>query len=123
MLWATWEGASLCTWLGWQNIRQKTFVALSCTPSAAERMMFRSTLKYTYPAIRYVDCRNWATFALGALSELDSPAIREALAARLADADDEVRGEAIGGLAKRQDERAVDAILGELGKPDVMAQR
>jgi HEAT repeat protein len=68
-----------------------------------------------------VDCRNWATFALGALSELDSPAIREALAARLADADDEVRGEAIGGLAKRQDERAVDAILGELGKPDVMA--
>jgi HEAT repeat protein len=67
-----------------------------------------------------VDCRNWATFALGALSELDSPAIREALAARLTDADDEVRGEAIGGLAKRQDERAVDAILGELGKPDVM---
>ena len=67
-----------------------------------------------------VDCRNWATFAIGALLELDSPAIREALAARLKDADDEVRGEAIGGLAKRQDERAVEAILREFEQPDVM---
>ncbi len=67
-----------------------------------------------------VDCRNWATFAIGALLELDSPAIREALAARLKDADDEVRGEAIGGLAKRQDERAVEAILRAFEQPDVM---
>ena len=67
-----------------------------------------------------VDCRNWATFAIGALLELDSPAIRGALAARLKDADDEVRGEAIGGLAKRQDERAVEAILREFEQPDVM---
>jgi HEAT repeat protein len=69
---------------------------------------------------RDVDARNWATFAIGALLELDSPAIRGALAARLTDADDEVRGEAIGGLAKRQDERAVGAILRELEQPDVM---
>jgi HEAT repeat protein len=67
-----------------------------------------------------VDSRNWATFAIGALLELDSPAIRDALAARLTDADDEVRGEAIGGLAKRQDERAVEGILRELEQPDVM---
>ncbi len=67
-----------------------------------------------------VDTRNWATFAIGALLEMDSPAIRTALAARLGDADDEVRGEAIGGLARRQDERAVDAILRELQQPDVM---
>lgn len=67
-----------------------------------------------------VDTRNWATFAIGALLELDSPAIRGALAARLTDADDEVRGEAIGGLAKRRDERAVEAILRELEQPDVM---
>lgn len=67
-----------------------------------------------------VDARNWATFAIGALLELDSPAIRDALAARLTDGDDEVRGEAIGGLAKRQDERAVEAIVRELEQPDVM---
>jgi hypothetical protein len=66
------------------------------------------------------DTRNWATFAIGALLELDSPAIRDALAARLTDADDEVRGEAIAGLASRQDERAVEAILRELEQPDVM---
>jgi len=46
-----------------------------------------------------VDPRNWATFAIGALLELESPAIRNARAARLTDADDEVRGEAIGGSA------------------------
>jgi HEAT repeats len=66
------------------------------------------------------DTRNWATFALGALSEKDSPAIRDALAARLSDVDDEVRGEAMAGLAKRLDERAVEPILRELGETNVM---
>src|SRR5436190_18547566 len=45
------------------------------------------------------DTRNWATFALGSLSDDNSPAIRDALAARLMDADREVRGEAMVGLA------------------------
>ena len=61
------------------------------------------------------DTRNWATFALGSLSDEDSTAIRDALVARLTDADDEVRGEAILGLAKRRDERAVQPLLRELG--------
>ena len=38
--------------------------------------------------------RDWATFALGTLAEQDSPALREALAARLDDADEDTRLEA-----------------------------
>jgi HEAT repeat protein len=66
-----------------------------------------------------VDTRNWATCALGWLSEEDSPAIRDALAARLSDADDEVRGEAILGLAKRVDERVVQPLHRELSGREV----
>ena len=65
------------------------------------------------------DTRNWATFALGSLPEEDSPAIRDALAARLSDADDEVRGEAILGLARRVDERVVQPLQRELSGREV----
>jgi HEAT repeats len=65
------------------------------------------------------DTRNWATFALGSLSQEDSPAIRDALAARLSDADDEVRAEAIFGLAKRVDERVVEPLHRELSRREV----
>jgi|RhiMetdeSRZDD1v2_1073273.scaffolds.fasta_scaffold80101_2 hypothetical protein len=37
--------------------------------------------------------RDWATFGLGTYSKIDSPEIRAALLARLADEDDETRGE------------------------------
>lgn len=66
------------------------------------------------------DTRDWATFALGALSEEDSAAIRDALAARLMDEDDDVRGEAMAGLARRVDERAVQPVLRELSETNVM---
>jgi HEAT repeat protein len=60
------------------------------------------------------DVRDWATFALGSLQTADSAALREALVVRLTDPDDEIRGEAILGLARRRDERAVSAVLAEL---------
>ena len=65
------------------------------------------------------DVRNWATFGLGSLSEADTPEIREALSNRLADDDEEVRGEAMLGLAIRGDVRVVPLILAELEGDEV----
>jgi HEAT repeat protein len=60
------------------------------------------------------DVRDWATFALGSQTELDTPDLREALRARLRDNDPEVRGEALVGLGGRHDEQLKSAILEEL---------
>ena len=60
--------------------------------------------------------RDWATFALGTLSPQDTPALRDALAARLDDSDDSTRIEAVHGLALRGDTRALDAVLDLLGE-------
>ena len=60
--------------------------------------------------------RDWATFALGTLSPQDTPALRDALAARLDDSDDDTRIEAVHGLALRGDTRALDAVLDLLGE-------
>lgn len=68
-----------------------------------------------------LDVRNWATFGLGTLSDVDNEAIREALVARLRDEDSEVRGEALVGLAERGDARAIPAILQELEQEEVSA--
>lgn len=63
---------------------------------------------------RSAQVRNWATFALGELSEQSSPPILEALANRLQDTDWETRQEAINGLLKRGDPRGVSALLYDL---------
>ena len=63
--------------------------------------------------------RDWATFGLGSLSEVDSSEIRAALAARLHDDDLDARAEAIIGLARRGDERAILAIQRELDRDEV----
>jgi len=60
--------------------------------------------------------RDWATFALGTLSPKDTDALRDALAARLDDSDDDTRIEAVHGLALRGDARALDAVLDLLGE-------
>ena len=60
------------------------------------------------------DVRDWATFALGSQTDIDTPELREALRARLTDNDPEIRGEALVGLGRRQDEHLKRAVLDEL---------
>lgn len=52
----------------------------------------------------HVQTRNWATFAIGTQSDLDTAEIRKALYARCTDKHYDTRLEAIYGLAKRKDE-------------------
>lgn len=67
------------------------------------------------------DVRNWACFGLGSqLETVDTPALRDALAARLDDQNREVRGEALFGLAARQDLRALEPIRRALQDPGVI---
>jgi HEAT repeat protein len=70
---------------------------------------------------RDADVRNWATFGLRILlgevddaNALDTEEIRNAIAERLGDEHDEIRAEAILGLAIRQDPRALAQLKHEL---------
>lgn len=56
------------------------------------------------------DVRNWASFGIAQQIDLDTPALRDALALRLADHDPEIRGEAMIGLGRRGDSRALPAV-------------
>ncbi len=70
------------------------------------------------------EVRNWATFAIGsqlgvkddADSFVDAPELRQALAERLTDADEETRAEAALGLALRGDASAIPVIEQELAR-------
>jgi methionyl-tRNA formyltransferase len=64
------------------------------------------------------EVRDWATFALGTLAPVDTPELRDALAARLGDGDLETRLEAAHGLALREDPRAAEPLLELLAHPD-----
>lgn len=63
------------------------------------------------------DVRNWATFGLGSMCDIDTEELRKALFERLSEDDHEIRGEALVGLAKRKDENIKDALKKELSYP------
>jgi hypothetical protein len=69
--------------------------------------------------------RDWATFGLGTLIEVDTPAIREALYQRFLTEDSqdeetaEIYEEALAGLANRQDDRILPRLIAELMSDDV----
>lgn len=64
------------------------------------------------------EVRNWATFTLGSQAEADSPAIRDAFWGRTTDENADAREEAIHGLARRRDLRAVPLLIELLGNPE-----
>jgi HEAT repeat protein len=57
------------------------------------------------------EVRDWATFGLGTLRDDDTPEIRAALRRNLDDVDQDVRGEALVGLARRGDDGIVDTVI------------
>lgn len=65
------------------------------------------------------DVRNWATFAIGTLTRFDSPELRDALVAGLTDHYEDVREEAIAGLARVKDKRVLPPLLSALEEPPV----
>ena len=63
--------------------------------------------------------RDWACFALGQIwDDIDTEAVRDALADRLDDTDTDTRCEALLGLALRRDPRALPALQAALSRPD-----
>jgi len=60
------------------------------------------------------EVRDWATFGLGVLGDFDSTEIREALFQNLSDGDEEIRGDAMEGLAKRHDLRVLPHVMDAL---------
>jgi HEAT repeat protein len=65
------------------------------------------------------DVRDWSTFGLGVLGNCDSAEIREALVQRLDDPNEDVREEAMVGLAKRRDSRVLTTVLRALEQSTV----
>jgi len=63
--------------------------------------------------------RDWSTFGLGSMIEVDKPEIRAALKARLNDEDPDARGEALVGLARRKDLAVSPSLRERLAADDV----
>lgn len=62
--------------------------------------------------------RDWATFSLGVLGDLDTEEIREAFVRRLEDPHVDTRLEAMVSLGKRKDPRVLPTLIHELEQPE-----
>jgi len=65
------------------------------------------------------DVRDWATFGIGSLLDVDGNEIRQALTERLDDPDRDTAGEALVGLARRRDIGIVERVSELLANPKV----
>jgi HEAT repeat protein len=65
------------------------------------------------------DVRDWATFGLGSLLDVDGEEIRQALTRRLDDPDGDTAGEALVGLGRRRDRGILDKVRALLVDPSV----
>jgi len=68
------------------------------------------------------DVRDWATFGLGVLGDLDSQEIRDALWQRMSDPNTDVREESLVSLGKRKDQRALPALIAEFNQPETSSR-
>ena len=66
------------------------------------------------------DVRDWAVFGLGNLGDGDSVEIRDALFSRLSDSNENVREEAMVGLAKRRDTRVLPVLIAALNQSELV---
>ena len=94
------------------EVRHGTVLALSIHNGHEAPQAVETLIKLSNDSCEHV--RDWATFALGTLIEIDTKQIRDALADRLSDPDFDTRGEALVGLAQRKDMRVIAALKREL---------
>jgi hypothetical protein len=65
------------------------------------------------------EVRDWATFGLGSILPIDTTEVRDALFARVTDSNEDVRDEAVVGLAQRRDPRAAQIVSDFLSEDTV----
>ncbi|MCF7962969.1 MAG: HEAT repeat domain-containing protein [Pirellula sp.] len=94
------------------TVRHGVVLALSIHNGHEVPQAIETLIKLSNDSCEHV--RDWATFGLGTQIEIDTQQIRDALADRLNDPDFDTRGEALVGLAKRNDLRAIAALKLEL---------
>jgi HEAT repeat protein len=81
-----------------------------------ERLIVPSLLELMDDADAAV--REWATFGLGTQLEYDSVDVRSRLAKKLEDPEEDVKAEALLGLARRRDPRAADVVRHAIASGD-----
>jgi HEAT repeat protein len=96
------------------GVRYAVAFALGCYPNEPKTIEVLTTLTSDAEG----SIRDWAIFGVGVLGDADTAAVRDALAARLFDTDGDAREEALVGLAKRHDERALPCLVELLRQPD-----
>jgi len=89
-----------------ENVRFSVAYALGHFPNNAEAVSNLIFLTHDDDS----DVRDWAVFGLGVQGDADSPEIRDVLVERIADCDEDVREEALVGLSKRRDLRALPVL-------------
>ena len=89
-----------------REIRFEVAVALGSYPEADSIDALLRLAKDDSDAVR-----DWATFGIGSMQEVDDSKVRDLLWANLQDKDEDVRGEALVGLAIRKDERIIPVLL------------
>lgn len=101
-----------------EDVRRQVAVALpACSVEHVEPEVVKALIELTRDGDAEV--RNWASFGLGRQLDFDSAALRDALWERVTDESQDVREEAIAGLSRRRDARALPLVVHLLASGDV----